>query len=252
MAADRFHPQTAISTSKPFAQSSKSVAVLLLCIALTLLPASTVFGQSTLQQDQQREQQQRDQQQREQLQREQQQREQQQRDQQQREQQEHQRELNRGASHVSNASSERGANESGANSPGVQSSDSDNRHPTPATKGPQVPDKATSSVPGAKTAAKDHESSPSSSEQDGKLCRNGPCKEPEPKPVISDVHSRVCKDGPCPACPAGQARGKDGSCIATAAKGTANPQASKATAATQVCPAGQIWNGLQCVLSGTQ
>jgi len=107
-------------------------------------------------------------------------------------------------------------------------------------------------LPGAKTAAKDHESSPSSSEQDGKLCRNGPCKEPEPKPVISDVHSRVCKDGPCPACPAGQARGKDGSCIATAAKGTANPQASKATAATQVCPAGQIWNGLQCVLSGTQ
>src|SRR6266567_3804365 len=122
MATRRFHPQTAFSASKPFAERSKSVDVLLLCIALTLLPASTVFGQSTLQQEQQREQQQREQQQRdqqqrdqqqqeqqqrEQQQREQQQRDQQQRDQQQREQEEHQRELSRGASHVSNASSER-------------------------------------------------------------------------------------------------------------------------------------------------
>src|SRR6266567_2385143 len=242
MATRRFHPQTAFSASKPFAERSKSVDVLLLCIALTLLPASTVFGQSTLQQEQQREQQQRDQQQRD----------QQQRDQQQREQEEHQRELSRGASHVSNASPVRGTNESGATSPGVQSSEPDNRHAIPITKAPQVPGKATSSVPVAKTAAKDHESSPSNSEQDRKLCGNGPCKEPEPKPVTSDLHSKICKDGPCPACPAGQARSKDGSCVVTATKGTAKPPVSKAAAATQVCPAGKIWNGLQCVLAGTQ
>jgi hypothetical protein len=100
---------------------------------------------------------------------------------------------------------------------------------------------------------KDHESSPSNSEQDRKLCANGLCKEPEPKPVTSDLHSRICKDGPCSVCPAGHTRGKDGSCvIATATKGGANPPAAKAAGATQLCPSGQIWNGLQCVSVGTQ
>ena len=108
-------------------------------------------------------------------------------------------------------------------------------------------------MPVAKTVAKDNETRPPNPARDGRLCADGPCKEAEPKPVPSDLHPRICKDGPCPACPPGQSRTKDGSCAAPAAtKVVANPAAAKPGAAMQFCPAGQIWNGLQCAPAGTQ
>jgi len=259
MAAPETHQRATFSISKSSCENCKRIAVLAVCVALTLVPTTPVLGQFSQQQQeqQQREQQQRDQQQREQQQREQQEREQQQRDQQQREQQEReqrerdqqQREQAERQRELPNTFSTGTSSTSRA----VQSSESDVHRPTSFPKASQVEGKANASAPVAKTVAKDNESRPPNPARDGRLCADGPCKEAEPKPITFDLHSRICKDGPCPACPTGQARTKDGSCVAAAAtKVVANPAAAKPGTATQLCPAGQIWNGFQCALAGTQ
>ena len=71
------------------------------------------------------------------------------------------------------------------------------------------------------------------------------------KPVAPDVRRGICKDGPCPVCPPGQSPGKNNSCVsAPLAKGTPVPQKGPTT--PQACPAGQVWNGVQCALIGAQ
>src|SRR5213075_1320645 len=96
MAASGTHQRATFSISKSFCEKCKRIAVLAVCVALTLVPTTPVLGQFSQQQEQQqREQQQREQRQREQRQRDQQQREQQEREQQQREQQEREQQRDR-------------------------------------------------------------------------------------------------------------------------------------------------------------
>src|SRR6266536_6549375 len=212
MAADRFHPQTAISTSKPFAQSSKSVAVLLLCIALTLLPASTVFGQSTLQQDQQREQQQRAQQQRQQLQREQQQRDQQQREEQQRDQQQRDQQQRDQQQRDQQQRDQQQHSSSNSSAPS-----SDLSHPAklPATDvkpttsdgHPLNVERKTDSSPAEnRGATKKQTSTAIDHDLHGKICAGGPCKAPATQPIqvkssAPERDTKLCKGGHCQPCP---------------------------------------------------
>jgi hypothetical protein len=71
------------------------------------------------------------------------------------------------------------------------------------------------------------------------------------KPVASDTSHKVCKDGPCQDCPRAQTKAKDGSCVAV--KNSNVPGAGGTTSVTQQsCPAGQTWNGAQCVTVGVQ
>jgi len=74
----------------------------------------------------------------------------------------------------------------------------------------------------------------------------------KPKPVAPD-RAKNCKgkDQPCPVCPAGQSPGKNNSCEAVSAAKTSGT-AKNAPAAAQACPAGQVWNGVQCTLPGVQ
>jgi hypothetical protein len=104
---------------------------------------------------------------------------------------------------------------------------------------------------GKNTTAKDQDSRVTAPDLRHKPCDREPCKEPGPKPVPPDLHTKLCKDGPCPVCAPGQSPGKHNSCVsATLAKGAT--AAKKAGAVPQVCPAGQIWNGIQCAPVGPQ
>src|SRR5438552_2428702 len=166
MAACGTHQRATFSISKSFCEKCKRIAVLAVCVALTLVPTTPVLGQSSQQQEQQREQQQREQQQRDQQQREQQERDQQQRDQQQREQQERdqqqrdqqEREQVERKRELPDTSSTGTSSSSRA----VQSSESDVHRATSVPKASQVAGKANPSVPVAKTVANDNESRPPS------------------------------------------------------------------------------------------
>lgn len=60
-----------------------------------------------------------------------------------------------------------------------------------------------------------------------------PFRKPQPK-TEANLRRRICAKGPCPVCPAGQAYGKNGACVAS-------PQAP-------LCWTGEYWNGGGCVL----
>src|SRR5205823_7078694 len=101
-------------------------------------------------------------------------------------------------------------------------------------------------VPGTRTPEADHKSTPSAAPEKAVVT-----KDPVMKPVAPDVRRGICKDGPCPVCPPGQSPGKNNSCVsAPLAKGTPVPQKGPTT--PQACPAGQVWNGVQCALIGAQ
>jgi len=104
---------------------------------------------------------------------------------------------------------------------------------------------------GKKTTAKDQDLRLPSPDRRHKPCEKQPCKEPGPKPVPPDLHAKLCKNGPCPICAPGQSPGKDNACVSPilAKKATAPATTS---ADPQACPAGQIWNGIQCAPVGVQ
>jgi len=60
-----------------------------------------------------------------------------------------------------------------------------------------------------------------------------PFRKPQLK-TEADLRRRICAKGPCPVCPAGQASGKNGACVAS-------PQGN-------LCRTGEYWNGDGCVL----
>ncbi len=60
-----------------------------------------------------------------------------------------------------------------------------------------------------------------------------PFRKPQPK-TEANLRRRICAKGPCPLCPAGQAYGKNGGCVAS-------PQGN-------LCRTGEYWNGGGCVL----
>jgi hypothetical protein len=89
---------------------------------------------------------------------------------------------------------------------------------------------------------------PNSPESDLRIknCSNGVCKESLPKMVDPEPHPKLCKGESCEKCPPGQSPGKNNSCVSTAiAKNGAVPQ--KAVSDPLACPAGQVWNGAQCM-----
>jgi hypothetical protein len=218
-------------------RNARQAAVLLLGLALVAVPPQVVFGQSNQQQEQQqreqqeREQQQRDQQQREQQEREQQQRAQEQREQQQREQQERMQQQQQHSSSdfpapSSNASVE--ASRLAAHPPATDVKRS------PSDIQPLDMERKINSASAVNaTATKDHASSP----------------------VEPDLRRKLCKDGPCQTCPAGQSKGKDGSC-APPARVVKNDNVrgvgSARTVVPQPCAAGQVWGGTQCLTVGAQ
>jgi len=60
-----------------------------------------------------------------------------------------------------------------------------------------------------------------------------PFSKPQPKSE-ANLRRRICAKGPCPVCPAGQAYGKNGACVAS-------PQGN-------LCRTGEYWSGGGCVL----
>ena len=206
-----------------------------------------------------REDQQRQEQQREQQQREQQAREQQQRDQRLREEQERQRQTP-GNPASSSTVAFPSMDSSVSTKPNAATESHVPSQPQPGVK-PVVPRAQTpepdvrtngAASDGKKTPAKDQNLRLPAPDLRHKPCDEEPCGEPGPKPVSpSDLHAKVCKDGPCPICAPGQSPGKHNSCVsATLAKGAIAP--SKTSAVPQACPAGQIWNGIQCAPVGAQ
>jgi len=249
-------------------RKASQAAVLLLGLALVMVPPPVVFGQSNQQQEQQqREQQQRDQQQREQQereqqlrdqqQREQQEREQQQRDQQQREQQDRvQQQLHSSSDSpapISNVTLDPSRPTAQPPAATVKSTTSDT-HPIGTER------KVNSASAVNATATKDHASSPADPDLRRGICENGPCKEPAPKPdqlkpIASDPPRKACKDGPCQPCPAGQSESKDDFCApppSVVKNGNVLGVGSAKNAAQQPCAAGQVWDGTQCLMVGTQ
>ncbi len=59
-----------------------------------------------------------------------------------------------------------------------------------------------------------------------------PFRKPQPK-TEADLRRRICAKGPCPACPAGQASGKNGECVASLQ--------------AHLCRTGEYWNSGGCV-----
>src|SRR5438067_3041499 len=240
---------------------------LLLAIALTLAPPHLAIGQIDQQQQreerqreeqaraqqqreqEQREQQERDRQAREQQQREQQQREeqaraQQQREHEQREQQERDRQAREQQQQEQQAREQQQRDDQQRQQQAREQANREqaNREQERQKLGaaskvsPSVP--STNSPGAASSAAAIH---------------TGSAPQPKPKPVAPDPHAKNCKDKdqPCPVCRAGQSPGKNNSCqIAPAAKTSGTP--TNTPAAAQACPAGQVWNGVQCTVAGAQ
>ncbi len=127
-----------------------------------------------------------------------------------------------------------------------------------------VEHKTNSAPAGNATTIKDHASAPAESDLRRTVCKGGPCQEPAPKPVqlkpvIADAPREVCKDGSCQPCPVGQLAGKnknkDGPCgtaPSAVKKGSAAVGGSARNGVPQPCPAGQVWNGAQCLPVGAQ
>jgi len=63
-------------------------------------------------------------------------------------------------------------------------------------------------------------------------------KEKDGKTPESDLRRRICKEGPCAECPPGVSKGKNGTCVATAAP---------ADTASTLCPPNESWNGSSCI-----
>src|SRR5215469_4730000 len=225
--------------------------------------------------EQQRQEQQREEQQREEQAREQQQREQQAREVQQREQQEQQQREQQAHEQQQRDEQQREEQERQPQTPGTPVH-------SPTVASPSVNSQVTGSVPTGSQVSNDTRRTPTRTQalepagrinaagsdrektapksQDLRLpasdlqrtpCDKEPCKEPGPKPVPPDLRPKLCKDGPCPVCAPGQSPGKDNSCVsATLAKGATAPP--KPSVVPQSCPAGQIWNGVQCAPVGAQ
>jgi hypothetical protein len=258
-------------------KKTRKAAVLLLGFALIALPPQVGLGQSDQQQQQreqeererqqreqqQREQQQRDQQQREQQQREQQERERQQREQQQREQQERdqqqrerqqyeqqQREQQQRAQQE-REQQQRQQQEHEQQQREHQHREQQEREQQERERQERMQQQqrsaSDSGVTKSKASSKDSRPTTSDIQSD----RQAAPKPVQLKPVASDTSHKVCKDGPCQDCPRAQTKAKDGSCVAV--KNSNVPGAGGTTSVTQQsCPAGQTWNGAQCVTVGVQ
>jgi hypothetical protein len=86
-----------------------------------------------------------------------------------------------------------------------------------------------------------------------RVCDGGPCKESLPKTGPPESDLTACVNGKCK-CPPGQTAGKGG-CVSTATTAAETPcpagmiRNGTACAPTGNCPAGQTWNGANCVTS---
>jgi hypothetical protein len=275
MAHRMSHQLAAYSKPRVRIEKFRCGLTLLLAIALTLVPPQLAIGQ--INQDQQREQQAREQQQREQQAREQQQRdqqerdrqarEQQQRDQQQREEQaraQQQREEQRDQQQREQQVREQQQRDQQQREEQAraqqqreeqaraqqQREQADRERERQQQSGAAT--KASSPGPSANSAST---SSPASVTNAGSGHKPS-VPQPKPAPTPPDQAAKNCKDKdqPCPVCPAGQSPGKNNSChLAAAAKAASAASAQRtAPAAALVCPAGQVWNGAQCIAAGAQ
>lgn len=129
---------------------------------------------------------------------------------------------------------------------------SDVKRPASAPTNPNVKSETNPSAVAAGTKeANDLKSNPP--DLKGRVCENGPCKEPTPKPLPPLPPRKFCKDEPCPPCPPGQMSGKDGSCVSPPNPPARAPEATAPQeTAPQTCPAGQVWTGSGCVGAGAQ
>jgi hypothetical protein len=108
----------------------------------------------------------------------------------------------------------------------------------PGNEGRIVASPRIGEAPLVKEKEKEKDSKTPESDLRRRICPNGLCKEPEPKPAEADLRRRVCKDGPCAECPPGGSKGKNGTCVATAAP---------ADTASTLCPPNESWNGSSCI-----
>ena len=251
-------------------RSSKVGVVILLALSLTIVSPLNLSGQINQQQQeqQQREQQERDRQAREQQQREQQERdrqareeqqrqeqarEQQERDrqareQQQREQQERDRQAREQQQRQEQQREEQQRQEQARERQRrdeLQRQEQDRQRQTSVTpvQSPSVVHSPVNSPGVGTTTGRD--------DLGNKPCIKEPCTPPQPKPVapkpvVPEPVTKLCNGHPCPVCAPGQTPGKDNSCVSASQSNTA-AVAPKPAVVTQTCPAGQVWNGAQCI-----
>ena len=232
-------------------RNARQAAVLLLGLALVAVPPQVVFGQSNQQQEQQqREQQEREQQQRDQQQREQQEREQQQRDQQQREQQEREQQQR--------AQEQREQQQREQQERMQQQQHSSSDFPAPSSNASVEASRLAAHPPATEVKRSTSDIQPLDVERrinSASAVNATATKDHASSPVEPDLRRKLCKDGPCQTCPAGQSKGKDGSC-APPARVVKNDNVrgvgSARTVVPQPCAAGQVWGGTQCLTVGAQ